>query len=351
MDTEARRIRFLPEGKKESFALALSEDAQIHVRAFFGSLDDFVPGQRVWAWVDRNRDNEWTGVRVLADELSAHRFHGGGGEVQEIGDGSLQVKPGRRDPFELRVGNETRIQRGEQVGGAELMTPGTTVFYQQNWVDDDYVASLILDKEALDSVREESRRRAESRWLEQGFPAHVTWTHRSKGEARILLGAPAMRWTRALWRGDEIGLSTAGEDTIKATVVAVSPVHEKTELHLVVEGFDQEGFGLGQPVRVRMDRPNLPAGDTPADAGRFDDREARLNWLLSSTYCSCGNRGDVCAGHFYTLAACNTRTCAMPNITRKAVGKMIDEGLSDVAILERLGEERGPLLHRQHLLP
>ena len=160
-----------------------------------------------------------------------------------------------------------------------------------------------------------------------------------------------MRWTRALWRGDEVNLSLGGEDTVKAKVVAVIPVHEKTELHLVVEGFDQEGFDLGQPVVVRLKRPELPAGDTPADPGRFDDREARLNWLLSSTYCACGNRGDVCAGHFYTLAACNTRTCGMPTTTRKAVSKMIDEGLSDAEILDRLGEEHGALLHRQHILP
>ena len=71
VDTEARRIRFLPEGHKESLALPLSEDAQIHVGAFFGSLHDFVPDQRVWVWVDRNRDDDWTGVRVLTDELSA----------------------------------------------------------------------------------------------------------------------------------------------------------------------------------------------------------------------------------------------------------------------------------------
>ncbi len=76
-----------------------------------------------------------------------------------------------------------------------------------------------------------------------------------------------------------------------------------------------------------------------------------MNWLLSSVYCTCGNRGDVCAGHFYTLAACNNMMCGLPATTRESVGQMIDEGLGDVEIVDRLRKDRGPLMFRQHILP
>ena len=160
-----------------------------------------------------------------------------------------------------------------------------------------------------------------------------------------------MRWARTLWPGDLVTVATDTGTSVEVTVVAVQPVHEKTELHLIIEGVDQESLRLGQPIRVRMERPRLWDDETPADAGRFTDRDARLNWLLSSIYCTCGNTGDVCAGHFYTLASCNDRLCHLPAQTSKSVGKMIDDGRSDTQILEQLRKDRGSLLFRQHIVP
>ena len=231
------------------------------------------------------------------------------------------------------------------------LTPGTKIFYQQIWTEAGYVASMVLDDEAFGRVAEEARQRVEERWLKSGFRGNVNWTHRPKGEARVLLEAPAIRWARALRPADEVRVVTDAGTAVDAKIVAVQPLHEKTELHLVIEGVDQEGLAFGQPVRVLIDRPTLLDAGSPPDVGRFNDREARLNWLLSSVYCTCGNRGDVCAGHFFTLAACNNLTCGLPAQTRRTVGKMIDDGLSDAKILERLHEERGPLLYRQHILP
>jgi hypothetical protein len=61
--------------------------------------------------------------------------------------------------------------------------------------------------------------------------------------------------------------------------------------------------------------------------------------------------GNVCTGHFYTLASCNPNGCGMPRAMRRDVGEMIDKGMSDRQIFEALLKEHGPDLLRPHLLP
>jgi hypothetical protein len=62
-------------------------------------------------------------------------------------------------------------------------------------------------------------------------------------------------------------------------------------------------------------------------------------------------RGDVCTGHFYTLASCNPNGCGKPNQMRKHIGELIDKGLTDRQIIEQLLDEEGPGLLQPHLLP
>ena len=89
----------------------------------------------------------------------------------------------------------------------------------------------------------------------------------------------------------------------------------------------------------------------PPDLDRPRSREERIEWFLSSIYCTCKVRGDVCTGHFYTLASCNPNGCAAPNAVRKELAGLIDRGLTDKEVFEALRKEHGPDLLRPHLLP
>ena len=53
---------------------------------------------------------------------------------------------------------------------------------------------------------------------------------------------------------------------------------------------------------------------------------------------------------FYTLAACNTMTCGMPNQVRKFVRPLLDKGLSDREVFEAMEKEYGPSMWKSHLL-
>ena len=80
-------------------------------------------------------------------------------------------------------------------------------------------------------------------------------------------------------------------------------------------------------------------------------KEERIDWFLAHIYCTCKVGGDGCTGHFYTLASCNPNGCGQPNMVRKQLGKLIDQGLSDRQIFEKLLKEQGPGLLQPHLLP
>jgi hypothetical protein len=89
----------------------------------------------------------------------------------------------------------------------------------------------------------------------------------------------------------------------------------------------------------------------PPDLDRPRTREERLEWFLSSIYCTCPVKGNRCTGMFYTLAACNPNACGMPNAMKKNIANKIDKGMTDRQIFEELLKTYGRDLTRPHLLP
>ena len=63
---------------------------------------------------------------------------------------------------------------------------------------------------------------------------------------------------------------------------------------------------------------------------------------------------DGCAGHFFTLAACDSgekTPCGQAKRTRQEVAEMIDKGHTDRQIIDELLKNRGPNLLRPHMMP
>ena len=89
----------------------------------------------------------------------------------------------------------------------------------------------------------------------------------------------------------------------------------------------------------------------PPDIDRPRSEAERVEWFLASIYCTCGVSKDICTGHFYTLASCNPNGCGMPNHRRETIAEMIDSGMNDRQIFDKLRKEAGPLLLKPHLMP
>ena len=294
-DAKARTVTLLLDGEAEAKTWALEPDAEVKVGGWWGRLDQFQPGDRVWAWLKLDRKKNPVSVVMLADAVTEFDMHG-----------SLRLKEGEKPKFTP----------------AEIETKRAA---QKAWL--------------------------RKRWADEGLPGTLTFLHVFSGELELALDHEAMRWGRSLNAGDTVHLQA--DPPIKAVVKAVTPWRERTVLRLVVGELESSELKIGQRLGVKMTPPSeaVETSVYPPDTGRERTRAERVEWFLANTYCTCGVSKDVCTGHFYTLASCNPNGCGLPNARRKSLGKMIDKGMTDRQIFDQLLEEAGPLLLRPHLKP
>jgi hypothetical protein len=295
VDARTHTVTLLFEGESVAKVWPLEPDAEVKVDGWWGRLEQFRPGQRVWTWLKLDRKKQPVSVVMLADELSEFDMHG-----------SLRKKAGDKAKF---TADEVERKRATQ----------------KTW------------------LRE--------RWTRDGLPGTLTFHHIFSGELEIVLDHEAMRWGRSLKSGDTIQLNA--EPPIKGVVKAVSPWRERTLVRVVVGELEASELKAGQRLELGMTPPAQTVDDSPypPDIDRPRTGADRVEWFLASIYCTCGVSKDVCTGHFYTLASCNPNGCGMPNHMRDVIREKIDKKLTDRQIFDELVKESGPLLLRPHLLP
>jgi hypothetical protein len=295
VDTKANTVTLLMDGETEAKVWPLEGDAEIKVGGWWGRLEQFRQGDRIWVWLKVDRKKKPVSVVMLADEISEYDMHG-----------SLQKKPAEKPRF---------------------------------------------TKEEIESRRSEQKAWIRKHWTDDGLPGTLSILHVFSGELELTLDHEAMRWGRSLTAGDIVHLQA--DPPIKAVVKTVTPWRERTVVRLVVGELESSELKVGQRLALKMTPPAAKVDDDiyPPDLDRPRSKAERIEWFLASTYCTCGIRKDICTGQFYTLASCNPNGCGMPNERRTAIGKMIDQGMSDREIFDALLKEGGPLLLRPHLLP
>jgi hypothetical protein len=295
VDLKNRTVALLLDGEKVAKVWPVEPDAEMRVGGWWGRLEQFKPGDRVWVWLKLDRKKNAVSVVMLADEISEFDFHG-----------SLRKKPESKPPFTA---------------------------------------------EQIESQRTEQRAWLRKRWLDEGLPGTLTFHHVFSGELEVFLDHEAMRWGRSLRLGDIVHLSA--DPPIKGVVKAVTPWRERTVVRVVVGELESSELKMGQRLGMKVTPPpeTVENSPYPPDLDRPRSKAERIEWFLASTYCACGVKGDICTGHFYTLASCNPNGCGMPNQMRQRLAKMIDGGSTDREIFDTLLKEFGPLVLRSHLAP
>jgi hypothetical protein len=338
-------VTLLIEGESLPKVWHLTPDAEIKVAGWWGRLDQFKAGDRVWAWFDLDRKKQPTGILMLADDVSEQDIHGPGVTVEARSGATLSVKP-MLGKSRLLKAAQAEVYRGKERASLDGVRPGEKLYVQSSGDQ----ARLILDAAAFESRRAAQQAALRQRWLEEGLPGTVIFLHIS-GEMEFMVDHEGMRWARHLKPGDKVTLQTS--PPITAQVQQARPWRERTQVRLVVGGSDQADLRVGQRVHLRVPAPPpaVESSALPPDLDRPRGKHERIEWFLASIYCTCDVPGDVCTGHFYTLGSCNPNGCHMPNHMRKFIAAKIDKGLNDRQILEELLKEHGPKLLRQHLAP
>ena len=335
------RVRLRVENDPQEKEWPLDPEAEIRVHGTWGAPGDLTAGERVWAWVRVDRENKPRAVFMLADEISEQDIHQVPYAVTSA-DGAARTVVLRR-----KLDGKTEQSRTLKVAAAVTMPKEGEELYVQTSGDELLRAATA---ETLAGLKAAQKAKLEERWRKTGLPGTVTGLHLLSGEIEVTLDHEAIRWGRSLKAGDKVAINVA--KPIQASVLETRPWYERTRVTLVSIGRDLADVAIGSRLRLSVDAPpaELLQSPIPLDAGRPRDPAARAEWMLASTYCGCSIHGDVCTGMFYTLAACNTMTCNMPNQVRKLVRPLIEKGMSDKEIFEAMEKEFGASIWRPHLL-
>jgi hypothetical protein len=355
VDPVRRRVTLLLDGHTKEFTWLLFPDAEVKVAGWWGRLEDFTPGDRVWAWFQTNRKGQPVGVFMLADELSEQDIHGTGVTITSLAEGKITIKDAKDKSRVLKT-DKTVAYRGQGGDSKDQSKPakvpvqsfrkGSRVYVQSAGDQ----ARLLFDRSAFALHQAAQKAALRKVWRAKGLPGTVLFVHLS-GEMEYMLDHEAMRWGRSLNPGDQVSLLVGSG--VKAVVKEVHPWRERTQVRLVVGSPDLGDLAIGMRVPLKMKAPPAAVDNSrfPADLGRRTNKKERIEWFLASIYCSCPRDKDICTGHFYTLASCNPNACGTPNQIRRQIVDKIDKGLSDKQIFEELVKEHGADLLRPHLLP
>ncbi len=384
-DAVKSQVTLHVEGEGAEKTWRIAPDAEIKRHGWWARLEQFQPGQRVWAWFDLDRKKQPTAVLMLADEISEQDLHGQPPTLDavDVAKRIITLKPVKGEKRTLKLADSVRVRQqgegfefGETAGGQAApraddgtrSVPTTSATARVEVGDAVYVQSAgdaalaVLDADGLKAARRRQDLWLRERWRQHGLAGTVSFLHRLGGEMDVILDHEAIRWGRYLKTGDEVTLiasatppapgASAGE-SVRGSVKQVTPWRERTTVRLVVSGFDQSLLTVGQRLQVKLPEPPAAVQDSelPTDIGRPRSRGERLEWFLSSVYCTCRIGGDGCTGMFFTLASCSAHSCGMPRRMRSDVAKLIDKGLTDEQIYAELRKTHGPLLGQPHLLP
>ena len=335
VDSASRRVRLLIEGDKLAKTWELMADAEIKVSGWWGRLDQFTVGDRVWVWFQTDRQKQPLAVMMIADELSEQDMHEAVWTLAEAKEKAVTLHPAKGADRTLTLPTPTALAKG------------TRVWFQSAGS----AARLLMDAAEFEKRRDQQKKEMIRRFTSEGLPGTVTFLHQHSGEMEFMLDHEAMRWGRSLKPGDSVTLAVAAP--IKAVVRDVRPWRERTQLRLVAAAADQGDLRLGQRTFLKMTPPSgeVQSAALPPDLGRRKDKNERIEWFLASIYCTCMVRGNTCTGHFYTLASCNPNGCGQPALIRKQLARLIDEGKNDEQIFAELLKAHGQDLLKPHLLP
>lgn len=336
VDARARTVTLLMDGEKVAKVWPVEPDAEIKVMGWWGRLGQLKVGDRVWVWLKLNRKKEPVAIAMIADEPSQQDIHGNLLEVKGV-EG-------------LRVRFTTKKQAERTLGwttGEPLPKVGDKLFVQSFGTEVRWAAPA----DGFEEMRAAQRAELRKRWETRGLPGAVSVQHSFSGELEVMIDHEGMRWTRSLNRGDTVHIQV--DPPIKAVVKSVSPWRERTLLRLVVGELAAADLRPGDRVGVKMSPPSddVVTAAYPPDIDRPRTKDDRVEWFLANIYCTCKVRGDICTGHFYTLASCNPNGCAAPNETRRRIREMIDQTLTDRQVWDALLKEKGPAMRAPHLLP
>ncbi len=347
VDAAEKSVTVFTDHDKKEHELSLTPQTEYHVEGAFGSLSDFSPGQSAYVIATVNEKKEMTGLHALADDFSMQamsrpfvlkEYDQKNGRLMFVDEKS------RKPATELKVSTSTRFL----VEPSAAVQPGRAYYFTSTHDGVDRFAMELLDESTFAARTSQRLQRQRDELLKHGLKGTVLNMDASSHRAEVMIRR-SDTWFARSWKVNEaVQLMATAQPTVACRVAEVHPDYARVRIRLDFAGHATPDVRLGDEVAIFGKLPDKVDFESPPDLGRFTGRQERIDYFLSTIYCSCGMLGSSCAGHWNTLAACQLHGCGMPNLITKLIGERIDAGKPDEAILAELIERNGRNILRLH---
>jgi len=286
------QVTVVTEKDKKEHTVLVTPQTEVHSHGAFGELSEFVPNQRVWVLLTTNEQKEAVSLHAMADEISMQLMSPRWVLKESLDGGKRFVFTDEQE----RKGAQTILLDGAtRVTTRGQATPGKTAFY---WNSRDEsgarVALELFDENTIEARRRQqvARNQAEAN---RGLVATVVEVDEQTKRVALLVRRAEAWYARNVRPNDRVRVTTTGTDTTaptEFTVDDVRPDYSRTRVKLQIPVACPMQFAPGQEVRVLMTMPKQIDLAAPPDLGRFTAKQDRIDWFLSSIYCTCGMMGD-----------------------------------------------------------
>lgn len=347
IDPAVRRIVLWSESDAKERIVRWSAQTEFYTHGAWGNAADFSTDQRVYVLATTGPDKEWQMIHALADEMSMQamakpyvlkQFDKENGRIV------LVDETGNRPPVDLSFDSKSVF-----VTASPSSLPMGQASYCNTKVNGE--SRVVMELLDAPSFASEQQRRTKEYWdmaATNGLTASVLSLDPTTNRMTVLVRRADAWVARTIQLQDKIRIQRViGDDTARRSVIYdVRPDYSRTRVVLEIPANVQ--FAVGDDLRLLVKVPKTLDPIRPPDLGRFTGKQDRIDYFLSTLYCTCGMMGNACAGHWNTLAACKIHGCGLPDLMTQIIGASIDAGKTDQQILDLLLQREGELVLRQH---
>src|SRR5262245_33364866 len=160
IDQRRNQVTLLIDGEVLPKVWSLVPDAEIKVMGWWGRLDQFTVGDRVWVWFKTDRKKHAVAISMIADEPSEQDIHGEGLTVERVTAGSKGDGP----PSQMWVKGAGAKGKSRVIDiGRMTVQPGGQVYVQST----QKAARLVLTPEEFEKRRAEQKNKLRDRWVKE----------------------------------------------------------------------------------------------------------------------------------------------------------------------------------------
>ena len=346
-DSANRTVTVFADKDKKEHTLLLTPQTEFYVEGAWGAAGDFKRGQSVYLIATTDEHGELMKVHALADDFSIQSMSRPY-EVKEYdknhGRLVLEDTKGSKGPVRVAVNRRTHFF----THGEDIKT-GARVFCNMTRAGGEWTAIEVADEASFEARRNERLKQQRERLGKQGLSGTVIALDGSAHKISVMVRRADSWYARSLKIGDLATVKGKAFEGAGWRVAGIHPDYSRIRVELEFRGSAAREVARGDGVAIFAALPDRVEGQGPPDLDRFRGRQERIDYFLSTVYCSCGMMGDSCAGHWNTLAACKLHGCGMPNLVSRQIGEWIDGGRSDAEILAGLIKANGTNMLRPHV--